>query len=353
MLLSRGDSAARAAGHLLQAAHPGDPASLAGLDRAAAQTLRSAPRTAADLAVRALELTPPDEASALARGVTAAEALTAAGRLDQAARIVADMLAKPLPRAAEYRLRCALSSVLCAAGEPQDATGQAQLVLAQPDLPGDLRDQALAAHLQALAGLRDKLAGPAADAVLAAPGRPGSPVTAAALVTRAVVAWDDGQVSDALDLLRDAARRDGGISADARDPQPLLALAAALIDLRQLDEADSILRAADQPALQGIPARAGLGILRARVHLAAGRLADAAADGHAALAIAEGTGAHGYAATAHSVLAMIEFAPRRHRGRGAASRLPGGGEPDRPDHRRAWVCRDRAPRAECDRAQWR
>ena len=65
-------------------------------------------------------------------------------------------------------------------------------MLAQPDLPGDLRDQALTARLQALAGLRDKLAGPAADAVLAAPGRHGSRVTAAALVTRAVVAWDDG-----------------------------------------------------------------------------------------------------------------------------------------------------------------
>ena len=307
MLLSRGESAARAGSHLLQAAHPGDPASLAGLDRAAAQTLRSAPRTAADLAVRALELTSPDDASALSRAVAAAEALTAAGRLDQAARIAADMLAKPLPSAAEDRLRCALSSVLCAAGAPQDAADQAQLVLARPQLPDDLRDQALTGHLQALAGLRDKLAGPAADAVLAAPGWHGSPVTAAALVTRAVVAWDDGQISDALDLLRDAARCDGGISADARDTQPLLALAAALIDLRQLEEADSILCAADQPALQGIPAQAGLAILRARVHLAAGRLADAAADGHAALGIAEGTGAHGYAATAHSVLAMIEL----------------------------------------------
>ncbi len=307
MLLSRGESAARAAGHLLQAAHPGDPASLAGLDRAATQTLRSAPRTAADLAVRALELTSPDDAGALSRAVTAAEALTAAGRLDQAARIAADMLAKPLPPAAEYRLRCALASVLCAAGEPQDAADQARLVLAEPDLPGDLRDQALTVHLQALAGLRDKLAGQAADAVLAAPGWHGSRVTAAALVTRAVVAWDEGQVSDALDVLRDAARRDGGISADARDTQPLLALAAALIDLRQLTEADSILRAADRPALQGIPARAGLAILRARVHLAAGRLADAAADGHAALGIAEGSGAHGYAATSHSVLALIEL----------------------------------------------
>jgi DNA-binding CsgD family transcriptional regulator len=307
MLLTRGESAATAAGHLLQAAHSSDSASLAGLDRAATRTLRSAPRTAADLAVRALELTSPDDAAALARGVAAAEALAAAGRLDQAARVAAGMLSTPLPSAAENRLRCALSSVLCAAGDPQDAADQAQLVLAQPGLPADLRDRALAARLQALAGLRDKLAGPAADAVLTGSGRPGGPVTAAALVTRAVVAWDDGQVSDALDLLRDAARRDGGISADARDTQPLLALAAALIDLRELEEADSILRAADQPALQGIPAQAALAILRARVHLAAGRLADAAADGHAALAIAVGTGAYGYAATAHSVLSMIEL----------------------------------------------
>src|SRR5262249_51380651 len=59
ILLNRGETAVRAAGHLLQAAHPGDPASLADLDTAAAQTLRSAPQTAADLALRALELTPP------------------------------------------------------------------------------------------------------------------------------------------------------------------------------------------------------------------------------------------------------------------------------------------------------
>src|SRR5215472_14036280 len=49
ILLSRGQSATRAAGHLLRAAHPGDPLSLAGLDEAAAQMLRSAPQTAADL----------------------------------------------------------------------------------------------------------------------------------------------------------------------------------------------------------------------------------------------------------------------------------------------------------------
>ena len=159
ILLYRGGSAARAASHLLQAAHPGDPASLAGLDKAA-QTLGSAPQTAAGLAVRALELTPPADPAALSRAVAATEALTAAGRLDQAERIAADMLAKPLPPVAEARLRSALSSVLCACGRARDAADQARMVLARPQLPDDLRDQALTAHLQALAGLRGELAGP-------------------------------------------------------------------------------------------------------------------------------------------------------------------------------------------------
>jgi len=306
ILLNRGGSADLAASHLLQAAHPGDPASLAGLDKAA-QTLRSAPQTAAGLAVRALELTPPADPAALSRAVAATEALTAAGRLDQAERIAADMLAKPLPPVAEARLRCALLSVLCACGRARDAADQARMVLARPQLPDDLRDQALTAHLQALAGLRDECAGPVAGTILAAPGQHDSHVGAAALVTRAVISWDHGQISVGLELLRDAARHGTGISADARHVQPLLALAAALVDLRKLGEAEDILRAADNPALREIPADAALSLLRARIHLAAGRLADAAADGQAALAIAQALGAHGYAATAHCTLSVIEL----------------------------------------------
>ena len=307
ILLTRGESAARAASHLLQAVRPDDPASLAGLDEAAAQTLGSAPQTAAGLALRALELTPPADRAALPRAVAAAEALTAAGRLAQAAAIAHDLLAKPLPPVAEDRLRCALASVLCAGGQARDAAGQAEMVLARPQLPGDLRDQALTARLQALAGLRDELAGPVADAILVAPGQHDNHASAAARLTRAVISWDSGQISEGLEQLRDAARYGTGTSADARQVQPLLALAAALVDLRQLDEAEDILRAADSPALQDIPAAAALSLLRGRIHLAGGRLAAAAADGHTALAIARASGAHGYAATAHSVLSVVEL----------------------------------------------
>jgi len=305
ILLDRGESAALAAGHLLQAVHPGDPASLADLDAAAARTLRSAPQTAADLALGALELTPPAGPAALSRAVAAAEALAAAGRLDQAARTAQHTLAKPLPPVAEARLRCALSSVLCARGQARDAAAEARKALAQPQLPRDLEDRATAAHLQALAGLHDELAGSAAGAILADPSQHDSHAAAAALVASAVVSWDNGQVSEGLALLRDAARGGTGMSPDARDVQPLLALAAALVDLRQLDEADEILRAIDRQTLHGIPAQAALSILDARIHLVAGRLPDAEAAGLAALASAETLGAHGYAAVAHCVLGLI------------------------------------------------
>jgi DNA-binding CsgD family transcriptional regulator/tetratricopeptide (TPR) repeat protein len=305
ILLRRGESPAAAAAHLLQAAHPGDPASLADLDKAAAQMAGRAPQTAVELALRALELTPSADPGALGRTVAAAEALAAAGRLDQAVRIARSTLAKPVPSATEARLRCALSSVMGARGQASDAHAEARIVLAQPRLPDDLREQALTAQLQALAGLRDELGGSIADAILAAPAQHDGQTIAAARVTHAVVAWGKGQIDEGLKLLRDAARHGSGISPDARHAQPLLALAAALIDLRQLDEAESILQAADNQTLQGIPAQAALSILRARVHLANGRLADAAAEGKTALATAEALGANGYASTAHCVLGMI------------------------------------------------
>src|SRR5262249_60248349 len=101
--------------------------------------------------------------------------------------------------------------------------------------------------------------------------------------------------------------RGGGLPPEPRHVQPLLALAAAFVDLRQLGEAEEILRAADGQTLRGIPAQAALSILRARIHLAAGRLPDAATAGQAALVAGETLGAHGYASAAHCVLGVIEL----------------------------------------------
>ena len=148
-------------------------------------------------------------------------------------------------------------------------------------------------------------AGRLAGTVLASPRDHGDQIIAAAHITRAVISWDKGRISQALESLRDAARSGTGVSADARHAQPLLALAAALADLRRIDQADGILRAAGHDKLQGIASEAVPPILRARMHLAAGRLADAAVEAEAALATAQTLAAHGHAWVARSVLGMI------------------------------------------------
>src|SRR5262249_57689336 len=154
-------------------------------------------------------------------GVTAAEALPGAGRLDQAAQPAQHTLATPLPPVAEARLRCALSSVLCARGRARDAAAEARMAMAQPQLPNDLRDRAVAAHLQALTGLQDELAEPVASTVLANPSQHDSQAVVAAAVARGGVRWDNGQVSEGLGLLPDAPRPGAGPSPHAPPPHPL------------------------------------------------------------------------------------------------------------------------------------
>ncbi|HEY2125584.1 MAG TPA: hypothetical protein VGH77_00205 [Streptosporangiaceae bacterium] len=292
------------AGHLLEAASTGDAAQLAGLDKAAAELVSSGLQAAARLAVRALELTHPGDVGEVSRSVAAAEALTAAGRFSRAARMVEDGLAQPLPPVAEARLRCALSSILCGGGQPERARGQAEAALAQPRLPAEVRDVALMAQLQALAG------GPEADAadriaagILAGPNQHSRQVVASALVTRALIAWDAGQVSDGLELLHEAGRGGGGVSADARHVQPLLVLAAMLADLGRWDKAEQVLRAIDRRGLRGIPAYAVLSVLDARLYLARGSLSQAAAAAQQAVTAAGE--ASSYAALGRCLVALI------------------------------------------------
>ncbi len=306
ILLNRGGSALSAAAHLLEAAHTSDPATLAGLDRAAAETLPSSPQTAARLALRALELTSPTEPGTVPRSVAAAEALTAAGQLQQAARIVHDTLAQPLPAIPEARLRCALSCIQSATGQAGQAAAEARAALAPAWLPGTLRGQMLTVQLQAVVGLRDKeAAGHLAAGILADPGGHDGFVVAAAHVARAMISWDAGQLGETLDRLRDAARHGTGISPDGRHFQPMLSLATCLVDLRRFDEAETVIRAADNVTLRGIPAEAVPALLRARVRLAQGRLGDAAAEAEAALATAAALAAHGYTSVAESILSVI------------------------------------------------
>ena len=307
ILLNRGESAATAAAHLFEGAEPGEPGSLAGLDRAAARIKQSHPKSAADLALRALEFTSAADPAMPQRAVAAAEALAAAGRPEPAARIAREILARPVQVVAEARIRSALSTALCASGRTQDARAEAERALAvTPELPAEAKDFALAAELQAVDALADdESAGKLSASILASPGRHGGHAITGAITARAAMTWRDGKVGETLDLLRDAARDGMGVSPDARRCQPLLVLAARLIDLRQLDEATAVIRSADNGVLRGMPQEAVLSILHARVHLAGGNLDEAEAEGRSALATSVGLAAHAFAAAAHSVLGAI------------------------------------------------
>jgi DNA-binding CsgD family transcriptional regulator/tetratricopeptide (TPR) repeat protein len=304
ILLGRGEATAVAGAHLLKATRSGDPASLAGLDAGVKKIIRSSPQTAADLALHALQLTHPADVAALSRAVAAAEALTAAGRPAQAAQIVHETLAHPVPPHAEASLRSALSSILNMSGQAREAAAQAEAALSLSDLGGDLRDYALAALLQAATVLSDEQTAAPVAAILVDPADHASHVVAAARTARAMTSWSEGRISQALELLRQAAR-DSGVSPDARHCQPLLVLCARLIDLRQLDQAASVLDAADSRAPHGSLAQIVLSILRGRMHLAGGRLDDAAAEGEAAIAAAAAVGADAYASVARSLLGTI------------------------------------------------
>jgi DNA-binding CsgD family transcriptional regulator len=306
ILLRRGESPAAAAGHLLEAATPGDGASLAGLDDAAAGLLPASPQAAARLAVRALDLTPPGAPAARSRAVAAAEALTAAGRFDHAASIIQHGLAQPLPPVDEARFRCALSSILSASGQPELARAEAETALAQPDLPAGLRDAARTAQMLALAG--DP--GPAgqdaariAAAILAEPAQHSGQAVTAALVAVALIRCDQGQVSDGIELLHAAARQGRAVSPDARQAQPLLVAAATLTDLGRYGEAEKLVQGIDREAVRGMPAAAVLSILDARLGLAHGDLTGAATAAQAAVAAA--AEAPGYASLGHGLLGLI------------------------------------------------
>jgi len=308
ILLARGGSAASAAAHLLSSASRGDAAAASGLDRGAAEILPSSPAIAADLASRALELTPPGDPELIHRSVAAAEALTAAGRLAAATELTCSALAQPLPPAASARLRCALSSALWMNGQATEAQIEAERVLAEPQLPSGIRAEAKIAMVQGLTGLGDsRRANRLVESILAAPGAERRDVVIAALVARAVTMWDQGRLAEALDLSAEAVRKAVGQVPDARQSHPHLFLASRLVDLRRFDEARSVMRtAADHASPLGQPGwSATPATLRARMALAEGRLDDATEEAEADLSVAAALGSHLHGSGAEAVLATV------------------------------------------------
>ncbi|MDH2429921.1 AAA family ATPase [Sphaerisporangium sp. TRM90804] len=331
-LLERGGCPSRAASHLIEGARPGDGRTLTSLDRAVAEIVTTSPPAAADLAAQAVLLSDDADPGRLARVVTAAEALTQAGRLAEAGDLVRSALTRPAPGPAAAALRCALSGILLLSGRPAEAVAEAEAALSgipllsgrsaeevsveevteaetalstsRPGPDGDLRDRATLALLYGLAVSDVERAGREAEAVLSG-GRHGDAAVTGAMVVLATARWWSGRLAEGLGLAREAVRRTRGAPAAVRRAHPRLALASMLADARLLDEAWTVagqareeIEALDHRVWAALPA-----LIRARVALAAGRADDAVAEARAGLDLAESHGAHLFTPLAQPVLA--------------------------------------------------
>lgn len=308
MLLKRGGSAVPAAAHLIHSAGPGDVCALLALDQAAREVLRSSPHAAADLATRALELTDAADPEWVSRATVVVDALTAIGRLGEAADLARRALARA-PSALAHRLRCALAYILLLSGRPADAVSQAEGLLREEDISRDLRDVAEWTVFWGLITLNDVAEGQRrAEAVLSDRDGHSDTAVVGALLMLSRCAMIDGRVDDSFRHLDEALRigNRGAVEAVQR-PYTRLLLGHLHRCLCQFDAADLAIRAAEEEIeTLGVTVLAAQpSLFRARVKLAAARLDDAVAEAEAGMTIADEMGTHGFIRVGLSILAYI------------------------------------------------
>lgn len=310
VLLRRGGSAAAAARHMVRGARRGDREVLAVLDDASRELLSSSPPSAAELAVRALELTETSDEGRLRRILAAVDALMAARRVGEAADLARATLSndEPGPDAAA-RLRLTLSTLDFMAARPDAALADADQVLAVPDLDEERHAGAELAQLMALMATGDvsEARGPA-EAMLAGSGRSTSASSlAGAFTVMGSIAWSEARVAHAIGLLRAAVHRSEGDPETTRRLHPRQSLAMVLGATGNFKEAEALL-GEDRREIERRGDSAWLApvvIRQAFLHLSCGRVLDAEADAGSGLALAQELGCLLFVPLAAATLAVV------------------------------------------------
>jgi DNA-binding CsgD family transcriptional regulator/tetratricopeptide (TPR) repeat protein len=290
-IIARGGSPVDSACHVARGAFHGDEAAIRLLRDAAEQALRPAPRTAAELALRGLELLPPGHEACLPLTEIAVEACARSGPVSRAVQLAEDALTGALPETAKTALRYWLSTALTLGGRHRDAGRVAESVLSNPQAPAELRHN-LALNRELVTVLRRDQPPPERQS--------GLPVLSA------MRSWREGRLTEALTLCRKAVADDHGGPVISWICHPLIGLAEVLTCLEYYDEALAVIDEAAEHvdhALSAVPR-----ILRARVELAVGRTSNAVPEAMAGLRIAHDTGTHLYL---HEALYVLTTATLR------------------------------------------
>ncbi|WP_306318146.1 MULTISPECIES: LuxR family transcriptional regulator [unclassified Streptomyces] len=308
MIITRDGGVLPAAAHLVHGARRGDADAVTVLCSAATSVTATEPDTAAQLALRALDITGPADPARPELVRIAVEALSRSGPLPRAITLAEEALARSLPRENAAVLRCRLTSALLLAGRP----AQAIAVTDQSPRPLDACSTGGPAErisLMRLHSLADLYPEAAEKEAWWQAERRGTP-TAGLLCVLARCHWRTGQIGEALRLARTAADPDrpGDEEHSACWPfPPRLALAAMLTRLRETAEAEALLRtlhadieAAGWPVLRG-----AVTLLEASLALTRGDVETAAERATAGLRAGEEAGLHRYAPLGRQVLADI------------------------------------------------
>jgi DNA-binding CsgD family transcriptional regulator len=301
VMLKHGAPPSDVARMVVDVAQPGDLSAIEMLRRAAAEIARVSPAVAAPLSRRALELAPRDSPLYGELVEETVGLLVSANLASEAMQLIATLTPGVVDPLAEARARFAVVPMMMQY-EAGEAANQCRLAQELPGLPATLRSQLLSFMSCSLELLGEPQAAAAAaiDAVsvLDMSGDPANPVVT--LAPRALIAFADGDWRQALRLAAEACHEQTGAQEYAfsylwlYDGWNTVVLLAA----GHLDRAEGIIEAGARAAVkEGIEVNVRIwSMLRCRLLLYQGRLADARAEADAVLEMSDelGEGARGY-----------------------------------------------------------
>jgi DNA-binding NarL/FixJ family response regulator len=301
VMLEHGAPPSDVARLVMEVAQPGDLQAIAVLRRAAAEIAHVSPAVAAPLSRRALELAPQDGPLYGELVEETVGLLVSANLASEAMKLIATLTPGLIDPLSEARARSAVVSLMMQY-EAGEAVKQCQLSLALPGLPATLRSQMFSFMSSSLELLGET--GAAASAVsdaVSVPGLAGNPAKLlVTLLPQALIAFINGDWHGALALAQEAVA--GQLHAEEYASSHLWLYdgwnAVILMAVGRLDQARAIIDTGSRAAIQeGITVNMRIwSMLRCRLLLYQGRLADARAEADAVLQMSDeiGEGARGY-----------------------------------------------------------